>query len=440
MIAASLPPIEDCWDCADFCLVPLLWCRARYAARPHARRSSRAIDAAILGYRYWMDEPGNDVQWYFSENHALLFHTARLPGRAPPARRHASSAPAAPAPSSRRSGRDRVRAWLDHFEHWEMAEFNSAPYFPIDLKGLTALFALAPDADIRDRAAPRHRPAARDRRQLRPPRHPDRRAGPLLRAHAARRPLAGAVRHRPAALGHGQLRRALPRPAAARPLPARPRPRPCPTSPPAPPGTGDGEQEWCFAQGEDGFAALYHYKTRAWAHGHRPRAYRWGDWGYQETLLHARIGTEPEAQIWINHPGEADPVRLWPPLLLGRLRPRCRASSSTAAWRSSRSTAPPTQPDFTHAWFPPPAFDESARRGPRRLRPLGRRPRRCSSPTARSTWSTERPDRRTASCACAGRPGRWILRLGERGASSPPLPPASPRLRADARPRRPHRR
>ena len=33
-----------------------------------------------------------------------------------------------------------------------MAEFNSAPYFPIDLKGLTALFALAPDADIRARA------------------------------------------------------------------------------------------------------------------------------------------------------------------------------------------------------------------------------------------------------------------------------------------------
>jgi hypothetical protein len=33
-----------------------------------------------------------------------------------------------------------------------MAEFNSAPYFPIDLKGLCALYALAPDADIRERA------------------------------------------------------------------------------------------------------------------------------------------------------------------------------------------------------------------------------------------------------------------------------------------------
>jgi hypothetical protein len=34
------------------------------------------VDATILGYRYWLDEPGNDVRWYFSESHALLFHAA----------------------------------------------------------------------------------------------------------------------------------------------------------------------------------------------------------------------------------------------------------------------------------------------------------------------------------------------------------------------------
>ena len=28
----------------------------------------------ILNFRYWIDEPGNDVMWFFSENHALLFH------------------------------------------------------------------------------------------------------------------------------------------------------------------------------------------------------------------------------------------------------------------------------------------------------------------------------------------------------------------------------
>ena len=75
MIAASLPAVEDCHDCADFILVPLLWSRAVYARDINPALVGR-IDTAILGYRYWMDEPGNDVQWYFSENHALLFHTA----------------------------------------------------------------------------------------------------------------------------------------------------------------------------------------------------------------------------------------------------------------------------------------------------------------------------------------------------------------------------
>ncbi len=75
MIAGALPMIEDCHDCADFILVPLLWSRMAYGDTLDAGLRAR-IDHAILGYRYWMDEPGNDVQWYFSENHALLFHTA----------------------------------------------------------------------------------------------------------------------------------------------------------------------------------------------------------------------------------------------------------------------------------------------------------------------------------------------------------------------------
>ena len=33
-------------------------------------------------------------------------------------------------------------------------------------------------------------------------------------------------------------------------------------------------------------------------------AYRAGEWGYQETMVHLRLGERPEAQVWINHPGE----------------------------------------------------------------------------------------------------------------------------------------
>ena len=153
MIETSLPAIEDCHDCADFLLVPLLWCRTAYAADIAPGVLAR-IDRAVLGYRYWMDEPGNDVQWYFSENHALLFHTAAyLAGNLLPDARFRRSGRTGP--RAGRMGLGRVRAWLDHFETWEMAEFNSAAYFPIDLAGLTALMRWRPMATCaRGRAWP----------------------------------------------------------------------------------------------------------------------------------------------------------------------------------------------------------------------------------------------------------------------------------------------
>jgi hypothetical protein len=54
MIAASLPAIEDCHDCADFILVPLLWSRAVHADKLDARRwssaSTRPCSAIATGW------------------------------------------------------------------------------------------------------------------------------------------------------------------------------------------------------------------------------------------------------------------------------------------------------------------------------------------------------------------------------------------------------
>ncbi len=125
MIEEILPSIEDCHDCADFSLVPLIWSRTVWGKDINEKTRAR-IDGAILNYRYWMDEPGNDVQWYFSENHALLFHTsAYLAGSLLPDATFIRSGRKGSEQSA--VGAARVRAWLDHFEHWEMAEFNSAP-------------------------------------------------------------------------------------------------------------------------------------------------------------------------------------------------------------------------------------------------------------------------------------------------------------------------
>ncbi|MDQ0995055.1 hypothetical protein QFZ34_000232 [Phyllobacterium ifriqiyense] len=355
MIEEILPSIEDCHDCADFSLVPLIWSRTVWGKDINSKTRDR-IDAAILNYRYWMDEPGNDVQWYFSENHALLFHTsAYLAGHLLSDSTFVRSGRMGSEQS--RIGAERVRAWLDHFENWEMAEFNSAPYFPIDLKGLTALAALAPDDDIATRAkagivrlceiiARSAHHGMVTAAQGRSYEH-TLCAGRSLELSGVARLLWGKG-------WYGRRVHALPQLAVCL--------RDHGLAIPAALSTiadyrEDQHQEWRFAQGENAFAALYHYKSADFAMGSAAH-YRWGEWGYQETILHLRLGEKPEAAIWINHPGETIQFGYGRPSYWGGCGtiPRAQQYRGLAVLDFSIHEE---QPDFTHAWFPIAEFDES---------------------------------------------------------------------------------
>ncbi len=411
MISAALPAIEDCHDCADFILVPLLWSRAVHAAKLDPALVSR-IDAAMLGYRYWMDENGNDVQWYFSENHALLFHTAAyLAGHI---------LPDATFVRSGRLGRDqsaigaaRVRAWLDHFEHWEMAEFNSAPYFPIDLKGLCALYALAPDADIATRAG---KAVVRLLEIVARSAHHGQITGAQGRSyeHTLRASrsleLSGVCRMLWGKGNYGGRFHALPQLA----LCLRDHGLTLPDGLAAIASVDGPEHwQWTFAQGQDRFARLYHYKTRDYAMG-TAAAYRWNQWGYQETVIQLRLGADPDAQIWINHPGEV--------LQSGYGRPSYWGGSGTLPRvQQYRGLAVVVfdcfveQPDFTHAWFPREAFAASRIDGGIALAEAG---------DAFVAIAASRPLELVASgptagneLRVAGRKATWIVRLGDRSLS-----------------------
>lgn len=407
MIARVLPTIDDCWDCADFALVPLIWSRTRYgeAMSPALRQR---IDEVIAGYRYWMDEPGNDVQWYFSENHALLFHTAAYLGGhlLADTRFHRSGRLGR---EQSKVGAARVRAWLDHFEEWEMAEFNSAPYFPIDLKGLCALFALAPDADIAERAG---RGIARLLELVANSAH----QGVLTAAQGRsyEHTLRAGLSLELSAIGrlvwgsgtYGARFHALPQLALCLrdhglKLPAHLAERAL--------WRKDAAQEWAFKQGEGGFAALYHYKARDYALGSAAH-YRWFDWGYQETLVHARIGKEPQAQVWINHPGEVIHSGYGRPSYWG-------GSASVPRVQQYRGLAivvfdgREEQPDFTHAWFPAAAFDAIIREGALAAASAGDG-RLLIRASGRLEDVAEGP---SSGCELrlAGRNGRWLLRAGD---------------------------
>lgn len=411
MIAAALPAIEDCHDCADFILVPLLWSRAVHADKLDPALVKR-IDAAMLGYRYWMDERGNDVQWYFSENHALLFHTAAyIAGHILPDATFVRSGRIGQEQSA--VGATRVRAWLDHFEQWEMAEFNSAPYFPIDLKGLCALYALAPDADISERAG---KAIIRLLEVVARSAHHGQITGAQGRSyeHTLRASrsleLSGICRMVWGQGNYGGRFHALPQLA----LCLRDHGLKVPTNLADIASVKGGEHwQWTFAQGQDRFARLYHYKTRDYAMG-TAAAYRWNQWGYQETVIQIRLGANPDAQIWINHPGEI--------LQSGYGRPSYWGGSGTLPRvQQYRGLAIVVfdcfseQPDFTHAWFPREMFSAARVEGSVAL---------AEADDAFIAISTSGPLELVASGPTAGNELRvsghkatWIVRLGDRASS-----------------------
>ncbi len=414
MIDAALTRIDACWDCADFALVPLLWCRTRWPDLLGPEFSAR-IDRTILGYRYWMDEPGNDVQWYFSENHALLFHTAaHLGGALLPGETFVRSGRTGAEHSH--VGAERLRAWFDHFEKWEMAEFNSAPYFPIDLKGLTAIYALSPDASLRERA---RRGIARLVEIVANSAH----QGVLTAAQGRsyEHTLRGTTTLELSAIGRllwgtgsfGARFHATPQLA----LCLRDHGLNLPNLSTRASLSGDQAQEWCFAQGEGCFARLYHYKSADHAMGSTV-AYRWGDWGYQETLIHARLGPNPAAQIWINQPGEVIHSGYGRPSYWGGSAsvPRVQQYRDLAVVRFD---GVPPQPDFTHCWFPAPDFDSAQVLGDTALAQAGgaHLMLRASGPLdAVASGPTAGHELRLA-----GRQGWWLVRLGSRALHGEPM-------------------
>ena len=132
-------------------MVPLLWIWHDFHGEHFPAVLWKRVRSAIVGYRYWYDELGNDVMWYWSENHALCFHTAQyLAGQLFPEDRFIASG---------RTGREqqavaaqRLNAWFDTVEQQGFVEWNSAPYYPVDYIGLFALYQLADDATLRQRS------------------------------------------------------------------------------------------------------------------------------------------------------------------------------------------------------------------------------------------------------------------------------------------------
>ena len=152
-------PVEDDiefigqrFDTSDFRAAALVRILVGYGDSPDLPADLRTeLERALLDFKYWVDEPGEDSMVYWSENHQILFASADyLMGSAYPdeiftndgttGREHADRAKA------------RLERWMDHRFRAGFSEWLSNPYYKFDLAPVHNLADLAPDEDVRVRA------------------------------------------------------------------------------------------------------------------------------------------------------------------------------------------------------------------------------------------------------------------------------------------------
>ena len=95
-----------------------------------------------------MDEPGDDVMWFYSENHALMFHTCQLlAGELYPSETFSNSGMTGLQMQQKAKGL--LLEWFRGFLNEGFTEWNSSAYLPIDLLGLASLYAWTQDGELR---------------------------------------------------------------------------------------------------------------------------------------------------------------------------------------------------------------------------------------------------------------------------------------------------
>ncbi len=133
-------------DCSDFRLTEIIW---MYILGKDILPPAllEEFKACMLDYRYWFTEKGNDVMWFFSENHALSLHACEYIA--------GSLFPDDVFSNSKMTGRGHmahallmIREWFSCVLEYGYTEWCSVNYLPIDMLGYMTLLKFSEDEEI----------------------------------------------------------------------------------------------------------------------------------------------------------------------------------------------------------------------------------------------------------------------------------------------------
>jgi len=142
LILKAIEGINQRQDCSDFYLAGLLGMLYRFGSAPKFPEELRApLESCILGFKYWMDEPGSDAMAYLTENHSILFHTCEiLAGQLYPDRLFTNNGETGA--WHRAKGERLALAWLRERGMHGFKEWDSNCYFEEDVLALSHLVDL----------------------------------------------------------------------------------------------------------------------------------------------------------------------------------------------------------------------------------------------------------------------------------------------------------
>ena len=139
-------------DCSDFYISYFPFMIRHFGASGKIRKETlKDMEDCLLSFRYWHDEPGDDVMWFWSENHALMFHVSELiAGEMYPDRIFSNSGMTGK--EKQEKAISMLRPWFETFFRDGFTEWNSPPYLPIDILGFASLYAQTENMEMKKNA------------------------------------------------------------------------------------------------------------------------------------------------------------------------------------------------------------------------------------------------------------------------------------------------
>ena len=138
------------YDCADFRLIVLIKTYLSYRDLL-SKETNQKIEEAMLHFKYWMDEPGDDGMCFWSENHQILFHTCEyLAGHLFLEETFKNDGKLGKV--KKEKAKIKIHRWLDYKLKYGFIEWHSNTYYEEDIAPLVMLVDFSDDLRMVEKA------------------------------------------------------------------------------------------------------------------------------------------------------------------------------------------------------------------------------------------------------------------------------------------------